>query len=524
MGVKTAFPAINSLSNTTSSTQNSSFQDATSRKRKREGDTSNLTTLERCVIRVKFYQKATASCFVLTNIQPCPSSIYDKPYTLKPLRLLRRSQLPLSFLDPSPASTTLPSTRLFTSHIEGLETENGGTEPGRLLIASLESESSLYAVERVKRGVYALCRLYSWVKIGYLDDSSSAACTPLSRPPLVPRHDGCNGEWWKTAVAFEDVTGLGQPVRRPRLSMAPPLAASEDRPPSPTLVAVPVDSNPATPEHVKDAQEHQTSSQQVFETLVQQYLEALYKSKTSLAFFAKGPLSRARAACILAAQGEPSLTQLETFLRTMLLNMSAMDKKYKEKLPSMIKDLPSMSWSDYEQEASTTLKKRRSKKLSKLSREGTYHSELDHVKRWWYGESSGRQEETTTQLMKRRIGDLRVRETLAQVILILEILALEATPEFKTARETQKPEQEENQNDGLDPATKKKRKPRKTTDVIVLLDLLMDKLSIWQSVEIDTDAGADDVSLRDNDDKLHDRDLLANFCTEVVIPLYVFQT
>jgi DNA replication regulator SLD3 len=362
------------------------------------------------------------------------------------------------------------------------------------------------------------------VKVGYLDDSSNVAFTSVSRQSLVQSLDGSNGEWWRKAVIGDDITALDQTGKRRRLAMVPPPTVKPDQPTLSNPVAIPADVNPVPPEDAKDAQEHHMSSALVFETLVQQYLEALYKSKTSLAFFAKGPLSRARAACTVAMQGDVSLLQLATYLRTMLLNMTAMDKKYKEKLPSMIRDLPSMSWSDYEQEARTTLKKRRPKKLPKLSREGTYHSELDHVKRWWYGDCSARREETATQLVKRRIGDLRVRETLAQVTLILEIMAIEATPEFNTARGTQKPDQQETQTDEGDPATKKKRKPKKAADLIVLLDLLMDKLSIWQSVENDTDAGANDMSSRDNDEKLHDRDLLASFCTEVVIPLYVFRT
>jgi DNA replication regulator SLD3 len=462
---------------------------------------------------------------LLTGFQPCPSSIYDKPYTLQPLRIIERSRLPLSFLNPNPVSSSLPATRLFTSCIDSLEptTESSvnNAQPARLLIACLDPESLLYAVERVKRGVYALCRLCDWVKIGYLDDSSNVAYTPVSRPTLAEQQDGSNGEWWKAAVVGKDITQFTSPVKRPRLSMATPTPAVPKDQPAPSLQAgVNTDITLRSVEPNMDSVEIQVSSQQVFETLVQQYLEALYRSRTSLAFFAKGPLSRARAACAGVEQDEFSTSRLVIFLRSMLLTMASMDKKYKEKLPGMVKELSPMSWSDYEQEGPSSSKKRKSRKLPKLSKDGTYASELDHVKRWWYGDVSRHREETATQLMKRKIGDLRVRETLAQVILILEILALEATADFKT------PEvdgQLETQKKDTDAEKKRKRKPKKPTNLVVLLDLLMDKLSIWQSVEIDggsnTDERGNDNSMQDNDNKIQDRFLLASFCTEVVIPL-----
>jgi DNA replication regulator SLD3 len=371
--------------------------------------------------------------------------------------------------------------------------------------------------------VYVLCRLGDWVKIGYLDDGSSVAYTPISRSALAERHDGSNGEWWKKAAVGEDITKVTKPVERPRLSMAPPTpAASKDQSMSSLPTTVNVDTNLRTLEPFMDSAEVQVSSQQVFETLVQQYLEALYKSRTSLAFFAKGPLSRARAACAVAGQEELSTSALVIFLRSMLLSMASMDKKYKEKLPGMIKELSPMSWSDYEQEGPASSKKRKSKKLPKLSKEGTYPSELDHVKRWWYGDISRHREETVTQVMKRKIGDLRVRETLAQLILILEILSLEATAEFKAVEATGSLEQPEAQKE-VEAEKKRKRKMKKPTNLVVLLDLLMDKLSIWQSVEIDggsnNDERGNDISVRDNDNKIQDRYLLASFCTEVVIPL-----
>lgn len=190
-----------------------------------------------------------------------------------------------------------------------------------------------------------------------------------------------------------------------------------------------------------------------------------------------------------------------------------MDKKYREKLPGMIKDLSLESLSDLEPEGPVVNKKRKSKKIPKLSREGVYPKEEEHVKRWWLSDNSRRQHESNDEYMSRRIRELQVRETLVQVMLVLEILALEATPEFKAAQAAGQSVPQETQNDA-EPQTKKRRF-KKPEDLQVLLDLFLDKLSIWQSVEDDFGAGT-----TDNDGKLRDRDLLASFCGEVVIPFY----
>jgi DNA replication regulator SLD3 len=371
--------------------------------------------------------------------------------------------------------------------------------------------------------VYALCKLWKWVTIEHLDERARISKPAMSLASPDIRNNGSSNEWWNKAAIGKDLKDLDSPAKRPKLSMAPlsPIASglhSASPNPVPPIALILAD-NP------KDSSEVQVHSQQVFETLVQHYLEALYKSKTSLAFFAKGPLSRARAACAASTQGDLSFSHLAAFLRCMLLNMSAMDKKYREKLQAMIETLPPMSWSDYEQEGPASTKKRKSKKLPKLSREGTYPFELDYVKRWWYGDPSRHREETQKEMMKRKIGSLRVRETLAQVILVLEILSLETTPEFKT-REASANTGCQETLDEPEVEKKKKRKAKKPTNLLLLLDLLMDKLSIWQSIENDGSAvttdRTNDLSMRDNDDKLQERDLLAGFCTEVVIPLSVF--
>jgi hypothetical protein len=207
--------------------------------------------------------------------------------------------------------------------------------------------------------------------------------------------------------------------------------------------------------------------------------------------------------------------------------MASLDKKYREKIHGFIRSLPPGTLSDAEREGSTSTKKRKTKKPPKLSKEGFYSFEEDYCKRWWLASDStserGRQDETAEQKLRRRIGDLRVRETLAQIVLILEILALEASIGPRESEEATRSNQK--MADSVGPLeSKKKRKGKKPLDLCLQLDLLLDKLSIWQSIEQDNVTagreGIHDLSSRDNVDKLQDRDLLASFCIEVVIPFF----
>lgn len=395
-----------------------------------------------------------------------------------------------------------------------------------MLIASPDSGISLYAIERVEPRIYALCRLCKWVKIGYLEDESAVHHTPIARQ-LQAAHSGEATQWWKRA-AVDEKDGLERPGKRPRLSMSPPT------PPGPQVELPPAQPEQNLPDHgiatqqdiIPSQTDQPISSQETLDTFVRQYLDALYKSRTSLAFFAKGPLSRTRKAFTGSSEDGLSISDLATFLRSMILPLNTMDKKYREKVPSLIRALPPGMLSDSEQEGPASTKKRKSKKLPKLSKDGFYTFEDEPCKRWWLMNSSDakpHQNESVEQLLRRRIGHLRVRETLAQIILVLEIMALEASSAFKASVTANAEDQ--SQAGAESQIAKKKRKPKKALGLDVQLDLLLDKLTIWQSIEQDESSNADarkdsDPSTRDNADKLEDRDILASFCVEVIIPFF----
>jgi hypothetical protein len=125
-------------------------------------------------------------------------------------------------------------------------------------------------------------------------------------------------------------------------------------------------------------------------------------------------------------------------------------------------------------------KPKKSKKKLKLSREGIYPQEEALVKKWWQSElpsGDSMATETLDQRIRRRIGDLRVRETLAQLILMLEIIALEALSTHKPLTD------QHSIADGTQTQSEPKKRKKKLDDINLQLDLLLDKLCIWDKAE-----------------------------------------
>ncbi|KAF2463159.1 uncharacterized protein BDR25DRAFT_347377 [Lindgomyces ingoldianus] len=451
-------------------------------------------------------------------IKPCPDAPYETPYTFKPVRIIGRSQLPLTFLDTTPNSAS--PARLFAAHIDVLEKHHDSQQqdnaPPKLLIARHEANRALYAVERVQSRVYSLCKLASWLKekdVGDLWDPSNLMQYP--RFPKVELSESSGTHWWQqAAVTAEPEEG---PMKRTKIAMLRPKSVQIE-PNSADINGAArecdrVDS--VVPDQPEGVLVEAPSPQQQLETLVQQYLDALYMSKTSLAYFAKGPIARIRAAFSSSEEGAPPTYELVAFLKSMLISHKACEKKYREKLPDIIKSIPPGAFSD-DDLLDGPAKPKKSRKKAKISRDGVYPQEGDMIKRWWISGMPGPEiygEETIDQQIKRRVGDIRIRETLTQMILMLEIIALEAlstykpqleeeTKEIQTQRETQE---------------KPKKRKKKLDDINLRLDLLLDKLCIWQSVDQDELIDFDAKSSK----KEGGGDRLQSFCIEVIIPFYM---
>ena len=203
-----------------------------------------------------------------------------------------------------------------------------------------------------------------------------------------------------------------------------------------------------------------------------------------------------------------------------------MDAKYRETVPSMVKDLPFGPLSEDESASITNAlaKKIRKSKKTKIGKNGLYPGEEASITRWWLSRDApptacdsadARDNATRLALLEQR-----ARETQLQIILALEVLALEASTigssiEHNTTRSV--PE-------GIGESQQKRKKAKKPLDLVMLLDLLVDRLTIWQSMNMDEEK----TSKRDTPssqhpakslDQMSNSNHLQQFCVDVVLPL-----
>lgn len=467
------------------------------------------------------------------TIEPYPDSPDSRPATFKPIRVISRCQLPLAFLDTT-FDVRYPRNGFFTARIDILEGDGTWGEHNsatiKVLIAQHETNRSLYAIERVQARTYSICKLASWLQERdtiQLWDPSIVSAYPTS---LAPNGDGPAGEpWWQHAAV--NIEPVPRPVKRARMSMVrKPVEAMRIKP-EPHQVTIDdvthtVELNGIATEPPQEPILELPTVQEHLEALVQQYLDAVYTSKTSLAYFAKGPITRMRNTFTSADESAPPTHELATFLRSMLLSPKAGEKKYYEKLPSIIKAIPVGTVSD--EEATTKPNKaKRSKRKPKISRDGVYPAEDAYIKKWWRSEmpsadNSG--QETIDMRIRRRVGDLRVRETLAQMIIMLEVIALESLATYKGPSEAEFLKEGDEQSQNGSQSQPKKRK-KKLDDIALQLDLLLDKLSIWHATEetgiLNFDIKTAKQQANKDGNGKDGTDRLYSFCVEVIVPFYM---
>ncbi|KAI9777809.1 MAG: hypothetical protein M1816_004409 [Peltula sp. TS41687] len=472
-------------------------------------------------------RKLGDECNLLAPWSPFPINI------LTPILLLPRAHLPLSWLDNDTSSAASPCTRLFTARIRCLDPEilkYKHISILSVLIATLEIDGSLVAIERVEEDIYALCRLGNWVTSDQLQ-----AAAPLARddPPhrwqkVVKVGEGL--DWYEAAKAdpsrlparkrikivennTTEVSTITEPVHA---SLHCEEGSLSFRPPAELETSI--SSEPPRELHstndVPDAVTELTS-QDVFEMVQMQYLESLYISKTSLAYFAKGPLSRARAS-FQRNESLETIEELASFLRSLVLTLNVMDKKYRDPLPKIVQSLPPGDVSDDQMDDQTGQRHKKSKNRKKLSRgkDGLHTEEERYISKWWRGNyddsTTMSVEETRDQLIKKRLASLRTRETKLQIILILEVLALEMTLS-KGDRVTV--------DQKVETVNPKEGKGKKKQDLHLVLELLVDRLCIWQSVNNEDPSGGD-TRTSSEFTLVRGQDDLRDFCVEVIVPFY----
>ncbi|KAK0656353.1 DNA replication regulator SLD3-domain-containing protein [Cercophora newfieldiana] len=514
----------------------------TSKKRKRDVAAKSLTTDHLLVAPVV--------------LKPYPVKLTAKPHLLHPLMLLPRDNLPLSALDLSQPHGELSSSRLFDSKIKILDLE--GRLGSNVLLARSETSHAVYAIEREEGGLYVICKLGPWVDIEALSRKATVVCSERIRTSKPPRIDtgvrplitpAMHKDNKKRRLCIEEIQSMVR--RRPTTS-----AGSQSRPSTPVIPATPAsetfhsqsdrmtvpaiepDVGPESAPTVT-APENETqvpaaadevvalpTAEDIFQNIRTQYLEALYHSMGSLAYFAKGPLSRARAAFHLDCDANLEMNDLIDFLRSLVMTTIIIDKKYRETLPSIIEKANTLA---DDSDAGAAKPKKRKPKKPKLGKDGLYPSEAEHIMRWWAANKPaavGDDEKTITSSETRyHVSCLRRRETQLQMIIILEILALEPLRRpLETGDDSQLPgmdSQLTSREDSQEPTVKK----RTRTNLPVLLDVHADRLCIWQTTMSDeTKALAESQVLPDGEhtqkSEKGNADPLRDFCVDIVVPFF----
>lgn len=445
----------------------------------------------------------------------------------------------MSYLDLDGGNDGIAGTQIFRACVVPLEStfrDNAFDQP--LLIATPSTDSgSLFAIERVDVGLYALCRLGKCVTLAALEKLRIS----VQDRPRIPKqqyfqqiNDG-GTEWWRP-VAVSTVHDIpkrhNKKVNYARSDTVRLRMGSPKPPPAQSVISIEqplAGSPPQRLEIIEHFNEDEGETLQpvlpdpvnALATIRDQYHEALYLSMSSLAYFAKGPLSRARAVFCTTGTSPESVSKLIQYLRSSVLTLAIMDKKYKDALPNIISTLPTgtVAKEDIGTVIASLDKRNRKSRTDKIGKDGLYPGEEIKVARWWlsrHPDSSSM--DTGDEGLNTFLLEQRARETQLQIVLILETIALEASNPHSSNNANAV---DETINDGDDIQPRKKSRAKKPLDLVTLLEILVDRLSIWQSMRNEDckPATTDDRSEMPHSATLGYADRLKSFCVDVVLPL-----
>lgn len=101
---------------------------------------------------------------------------------------------------------------------EDLPSEQHSTLP-TILIAVSEASAYLYAVERVRSGTYALCRLGAWVTLKELEQFK-LECSSQPKAASTQRASSSGNEWWHASAIKADCNHeRGQSQKQKQVSL-----------------------------------------------------------------------------------------------------------------------------------------------------------------------------------------------------------------------------------------------------------------------------------------------------------------
>ncbi|KAI1459291.1 DNA replication regulator SLD3-domain-containing protein [Annulohypoxylon moriforme] len=486
-------------------------------------------------------------------VKPHPPKLSVQPRSLQPLMLLPREHLQLSHLDLSMPHGSFQYSRSFESSIKILDLEGRFGSRPVVLIARLESDKTIYALEQQKGGLYTLCHIGSWVDLEDLEKAATVSLPQLVKKETITSKDShphplpplttpqLHHETKKRRLAIEALESIVKKPVRPRSASSNsqlqptglPTPDTESQVESarilrdelPTGVLETQQGNQAAKVSEGDELLNAPTAGAIFETIRNQYSESLYHSMGSLGYFAKGPLSRARAAFHLDCDSNLEMNDLIGFLRSLVMTTTQLDKKYRETIPDIIAKMKTTFHDSDDEQANAKTKKRKTKKM-RLGKDGLYPMEDDRIRKWWDVRKppAKRDEDMTTtdtesHETKLQLAWLRSRETQLQMIIILEILALEPLVASRNEEDSQLPGLP-----GLEPtvetpkeAPSKKGKGR--NNLPLLVDIHADRLCIWQSTSLD---GVKFLAGEESQDQNTQKalDPLKDFCVDIIVPFF----
>lgn len=223
----------------------------------------------------------------------------------------------------------------------------------------------------------------------------------------------------------------------------------------------------------------------------------------------------------------PNMNNLIEFLKGLILTTVQIDKKYREAVPAIVGKMNTHPLDSGDELASKT-EQRKTKKM-KLGKDGLYPREDGDVRKWWAAHKPRPTDEdhvTTAALpheTKLHISCLRTRETQLQMILVLEILALESLKQPGSQNDAPLPEPP---GYGATPEASKQPpvKKRNKHNLPMLLEVHADRLSIWQTTALDDIKMLEDSQAGPPNEAKKERsgsDPLRDFCIDIIVPLCV---
>ncbi|KAK6335614.1 hypothetical protein TWF696_002381 [Orbilia brochopaga] len=432
---------------------------------------------------------------------------------LTPAVLLPRSRLDLDW------ANAKNDARLFEGDIPALNTGD------MVLLVKLDGTQQLGAVQRVSfAGHYALYRLSKSLKLKDVRAMSAELTKEydnLWQPGELREEDGeSDPELWMDEseldgqILSDAMKAVHVTASSVQLKLTDVLQATKAL----TIIKnVPVAKSKPTSGQLGAPADPALSPESCLSQLKQQYYTLLYTSKSPLQYLPKTSLSRARV--VFQTNGDPPASRLDLllFLENMVLHIEESDEKYRNALIEIART-----------------KRGQIGQVDKMNNEDLESvivppaclkdNEIKYVLKWLRSLSDEdgpvRSSEQEDLHIQRSISDLRWRESELQIILLLEIIAIKSKlPQGKLLDyEKMKKADERKRRKREKAKTGQKPKKKKKMEPAVLLDLLVDRLCIWNSIGADNEQKATQaVPVQNQKDE---KDRLRLFCTEIVLAYY----